>query len=144
MDNLSKFSERLSDLIFEKQITNQELANAIKVNVTAIQRWKREATKLYLSNAIAICDFFQCSLEFLTGRSETKIDFVPRSCPPFYERLRLIMEKQNKTRYRMTKESKFKENYFQRWKNGSEPQIPTLIELANYFDCTLDYLVGRE
>jgi len=136
-----KISERLVELMFDKQVKNQELADALGVNVTAIQRWKREATKLYLSNAIAICNFFECSLDFLIGRNEVKMDYTPKQLlPNFYERVREIMRELNITRSRMTRESKFKENYFHSWKNGTEPQLPTLLELANYFNCTLDYL----
>lgn len=31
------------------------------------------------------------------------------------------------------------------WENGiSEPNIDLLIKLANYFECSIDYLLGRE
>lgn len=144
MKNSPKFSERLSELIFEEQITNKLLANAINVNVTTIQRWRRDCTKIYLSNLVALCNYFNCSIDFIVGRIDKKLDFVPHECPPFYNQIRKIMQEKSITRYRMTKESKFKESYFHGWKNGSEPQLPTLIELADYFDVTIDYLICRE
>ena len=30
------------------------------------------------------------------------------------------------------------------WKNGSQPNLKTLEALANYFNVSIDYLVGRE
>ncbi len=31
-----------------------------------------------------------------------------------------------------------------KWKSGAyKPSLDYLVKLANYFDCTLDYLVGR-
>lgn len=144
MNNFVKFNETLSELMSDEKMDNKGLAKAINVNVTAVCRWRREATKIYLSNIISICDYFHCSLEYLFDRTDTKLDYIPHMRPPFYERIRAIMIEKGITRYQMTTESKFKESYFHRWKNGSEPQIPTLIELADYFGITLDYLVGRD
>ena len=31
----------------------------------------------------------------------------------------------------------------EKWRNGKMPNGDTLIKLADYFDCSLDYLVGR-
>lgn len=30
-----------------------------------------------------------------------------------------------------------------KWKNGSVPNGDTLVKLADYFDCSIDYLMGR-
>ena len=31
-----------------------------------------------------------------------------------------------------------------KWKNGSMPKLDALLKIANYFDVSLDYLVGRD
>ena len=39
---------------------------------------------------------------------------------------------------------KINNRQYQRYESGdSDPKLDTLIALADYFDCTLDYLVGR-
>lgn len=34
--------------------------------------------------------------------------------------------------------------YFYNLEHGSEPLLSTLVELSNIFDCSIDYLIGRE
>ena len=97
-----------------------------------------------LSQFIAIADFFNCSLDFLAGRSETVIDFIPKKCPPFYEHFRNILKEKGISRYKIHTDTKIKSSHFVDWKNGTEPQIHSLIELADYLDISLDYLLGRD
>lgn len=143
MDNVSKFGERLSELIFDAKINNRTLSSTIGVDVTTIRRWKHGTLDISLSHLLKLADYFHCSIDFLTGRSETQSEGIPKQCPPFYDRLREIMEKNNITRYRLVKETTIYDSYFTNWKRGVDIQLSTLIILANYFDCTIDYLIGR-
>jgi len=140
-----KINEILNDLMLEKQIDTKQLASELNIDSSTIHRWLRDEGNMYLSNAVAICDYFECSLEYLTNRTDTKLSFtIHKEYPDFYLQVRHIMKQLGITRYKMTTTSKFKDSYFTSWKKGTEPQIPTLIELADYFKTTLDYLVGRE
>lgn len=140
----STFGERLSDLMFERNIRSNELADAIGVNTSSVNDWKRGKFQMYLSNLIKVADFFNCSLDFLTGRSETPLDYTPKPRPQFYQRFREVMNERGKTRYRMTKDTRIKDSYFTEWNKGSDPHVVSLIEAADYLGVTLDYLVGRE
>lgn len=138
-------SERLNDIMEERRVTPKQLSQSTGISIQSIYSWKKgESYKIYLSNLLKLCDVLKCSLDFLVGRTETILDYTPKQCPPFYERLREIMEAKRITRYRIVKETKIYDNYFTVWKNGRDPQLYTLIELANYLGCTLDYLVGRD
>lgn len=139
-----KFGERLTELMDERILSNEQLAEKTGIAVQTIRRWKRNASKIYLSNLIKICDILSCSIEFITGRTETILDFMPKPCPLFYERLREVMAEKGKTRYRIVHDTRIYDNYFTVWKRGCDPQLDILIELANYLGCTLDYLVGRD
>lgn len=139
-----KLHERLTELMEERSVNNKQLADITKNPIQSINRWKRGSTKIYLSNLIKLCDALNCSLEFLVGRTETIIDYTPKACPPFYDRLRKVMAEKGITRYRIVQETRLYDNYFTVWKNGRDPQLYTLIELANYIGCTLDYLIGRD
>jgi transcriptional regulator with XRE-family HTH domain len=139
-----KIGERLTELMFDKEINNKELAKILGVSPHTVGKWKHGANNMRLTQFIAIADYFNCSLDFLVGRSETVIDFTPQECPPFYEHLRSILKSKRKTKYRINKETKIKSSHFVDWKNGSDPQIHSLIELADYLDVSLDYLVGRD
>lgn len=145
MDNLSKFSERLKDLMFEaNDIKSEQLGKAIGISGQTIRAWCDGSQSIFLSKAVRLADYFHCSLEYLVGRSDTLLDFTIKPCPPFYDQFRAVMKERGATRYRMAKESKIKDSYFTTWKEGSDPHILSVITVADYLDVTIDYLVGRE
>lgn len=138
-----RLGERLAELMSEN-IKSSELASAIGVNTSSVNDWKRGKFQIYLSNLIKLADYFDCSLDFLVGRSETFLDYTPKPCPPFYPHFRKILKERGKNRYRMTKETRIKDSYFTKWSKGSNPHVVSLIEVADYLGVTLDYLVGRD
>ena len=98
----------------------------------------------FLSQLVKLADYFDCSLDFLTGRTDTVLDYSPKPCPPFYARFREVMAERGITRYRMSKETKIKDSYFTEWSKGTDPHLFSLIEVADYLNVSVDYLVGRE
>ena len=63
----------------------------------------------------------------------------------FYETLSYLMKKRNVTAKQLSEKLKIGKNQFKYWKdNGNIPNGETLISLADYFDCSVDYLLGRE
>lgn len=142
---MSSFRERLSELMFySNDIKSESLGNKLGLSGATIRRWLSGNQQIRLSNLIILADYFKCSLEFIAGRTDNKLDFTLKPCPPFYESFRNVLKQNKITRYRFIKETRFKDQYFSKWKKGADPQLETLTELADYFNCTLDYLVGRE
>jgi len=136
---------KLNEIMEERGVTPKQLSETTRISINSIYNWRKgTAFQIYLSNLIKLCDALNCSLEFLVGRAEAVLDYIPKKCPPFYGRLREIMKEKNITRYRLVKETKIYDNYLTIWKKGRDPQLYNLIELANYLGCTLDYLVGRD
>lgn len=145
MDMTLKISERLTDLINDKGLDSKTIAKEIGVSESTVSRWKSNSKYMLLSGALKIADYFNCSLDFLVGRSETIIDFIPqKDCPPFYEHLRKIMEMRGITRYEINNKTTIKSSHLVDWNKGADPHILSLIELANYIGCSIDYLVGRD
>ncbi len=144
MGNELKISERLTELMNEKGISNNELASILGVTPCSVGRWKRGVKNMRLTQFVMIANYFNCSLDFLAGRSETFIDFVPKKCPPFYEHFKKLISEKGISRNKINTETKIKSSHFVDWKNGAEPQIHSLIELADYLDISLDYLLGRD
>ena len=109
-----------------------------------MRAWCNGSRTIYLSNAIKLADFFTCSLDFLAGLTEERITVSPKVCPPFYKNLRKVMNEKGITRYYIGTHTQIKDSYFQKWKNGTDSQLDTIIYLAKQLDCSLDHLVGRE
>jgi len=128
----------------EHPISARELAAALEVNASTISRWKQGKRSILFINALRLANFFNCSLEFLLGRAENKLDFVPQSYPPFYERLHQIMEVYGVTWYRIVKDGIVSDHNLSVWKNGTSPYLQSVVDIADYFGLTLDHFVGRE
>ena len=146
MENKNVFHERLTELMIEKGVNTVSLAAAIGVSdeTVRVRRWKNGERDILLSQLVKLADYFQCSLDLLTGRSDTVLDYQVREMPPFYDSLRAVMKEKGVTRYRLVKDLPIYDGYFTNWKKGKSPNILTLIMLADYLDVTIDYLVGRE
>lgn len=143
-NNIINMAENLSALMYENNMSSSELAAKIHVTVQTVNRWKRGEQLMMLSKAIEVSNVLHCTLDCLIGRNDSVLNFIPKKCPPFYERLREVMRANGVTRYRLTKETNIKESHLYAWKNGADVKLPTVLELANYFDVTVDYLVGRD
>ena len=141
---LSDFSERFKGLLFENNLTPENFAQTIGVSRASAYRWTVEPMQIKRDNLIAVADYFQCSIEFLIGRTDNAAKIKPKPCPDFSSQVRKVMKEQGYTTYSLRKTTKFNGGYFNRWEKGEEPGLPLLIELADLFKCTVDYLVGRE
>lgn len=137
------FSERLNELLEDKNISPEQLSKAMGVSLPTVYEWKA-GNQIFYSNLLKLCQYLKCSIDFIAGRSEKELDFIAQTPPPFNIAIRAIMEKRNISTYRLRKDTRYDGSYFVRWDKGAEPYLDTLIELADYFDCTIDVLVGRE
>ena len=144
MEEQIKIGSRITELLIIKEISNNTFAKSIGVNVSTVSRWKNSTKFMRLSQIVKIADYLDCSIDFLVGRSDTVLDFQPQKCPPFYAHLRELLTKKGISRNKINNETQIKSSHFVDWKNGADPHILSLIELANYLDITLDALVGRE
>jgi len=141
---MATFSERLSELMLEKEIKSHELASIIGVCTNTVNDWKRDKFHITLTNALKLADFFGCSLDYLIGRSDKDMDFTPKDCPPFYSHFISVLKESGVKPYHMRRDSPIKGAYFNNWKKGADPLIPTLVVAADFLGVTLDYLVGRD
>lgn len=141
---MATFSERITELIQEKEISSQALADIVGVSRPTVDSWKRGAYQIYLSHAIILADFFECSLDYLMGLcSDERINKSTKTCPPFYSRFLAVLEERGLSKYRLRVDSPIKGGHLSKWRTGSDPLVPTLIIAAKYLDVSLDYLVGR-
>lgn len=144
MENKNEFHERLSELMIEKGVNTVSLASALGVSDETVRRWKNGQRDILLSQLVKLADYFQCSLDFLAGRSDAVLDYPVKEMPPFYDSLRAVMAEKGITRYKLVKDLPIYDGYFTNWKKGKSPNILTLILLADYLDVSIDYLVGRD
>ena len=92
-----------------------------------------------------MADFFLCTTDYLLGLEDERYTVVPQKLPPFNEQLRKLLAHFNYTGYKFCKEATNINNirYYQ-WLNGKyQPSLESVINIAQFFDCTVDFVLGR-
>lgn len=143
---MSKLSEQLIELMNEDGYTQTSLAKAMNTPRAKISLYKSGKSVPDFKYLIAIVEFFNCSADFLIGlKEEPKRENIYNPVPPFKLHLRKLFEQKGKSQYSFIKEKEVSWNTLHGWLTGkSLPSIENLKKLANFFGCSVDYILGRE
>lgn len=145
MDILSIFAERFKELTEDTNLTHEEIAKIAGCGHGSISRWKNGTCLPTLKNIIRVTAYFNCSIDFLLNRKETPEINSVALVSSFGERLKSSAKAKHKTLYAVSVDLTMNDVNIYRWANGqSEPNVYYLIMLANYFNCSVDYLIGRK
>ena len=145
MSVLAKFPERLKELISERNMNASSLARSLNVQPSTITRYLKGSCLPTYTSFLRLLEIFNCSADFLLGL----IDFSPDnvkylSVPPFYKRFQALMNEYGMTQYALHRKTNFSYDNFNKWlKNRTRPYVDNLEKLAQAFDCSIDYLIGR-
>lgn len=145
MVDLSKLSENLQELMSERGLTQTSLAEAMHTCSSKISSYLTERRAPNYDTFVGFIEFFHCSADFLLGIKEypcEDIDYLP--VPPFSQRLRTVLKEMNCTQYSFIKQTKISWGVFYNWLSGkSNPSVDNLVKIASFFDCSVDYILGR-
>ena len=140
------FSERLCDLLQENKSSVNFLAQDLNLNPSAIYKWIRKVSVPSFENALALADYFGCSLDYLFGLKEIDVQYTPHT--PFSsssDHFEEILREKKISKYRLVKRTGISRSKITSWRKGeSLPSIHSLIVVATSLDITLDALVGRD
>ncbi len=142
---LNMMNFRLKDLIEENNIKISELTKKLDLSSDSrIYEWLHENRVPNLENLIKLADYFDCSLEYLLGRSDDNSETKFKQVPAFDVQLKKIMKLKKVSQYRMIKDNVFNPSHFHIYfVKKAQPILDTVIKLADYFKISLDELVGR-
>lgn len=62
------FKQKIEELLKENGINKRKLALDTSIPYTTINGWLKEDKNPTLNNLITLADYFQCSIDFLSGR----------------------------------------------------------------------------
>ena len=144
MNTLSNFSIRLKELLEEKELNPPMLAQIVNTDRTNITRYLRGERLPSFETFINLINYFECSADFILGLTEhEEIRFKP--CPLFSERFQFLLQYYKISKYKLSRDCKIPESVVYRWRDGKcFPTVENLVKLAKYFDCTVDFILGRE
>ncbi len=67
---IQSFMTSLNDIMLEKSITMVDLGEALGIDPSVVRRWCNKGKDVRLKTLIKLADYFQCSLEYLCGKTE--------------------------------------------------------------------------
>ena len=141
---MSNFSKRLLELILEQDLNALSLAKKIGVSHTSINRFLKEERTPNFICLVSMLDFFNCSADYLLGLTDFHTDEPLHTVPPFKDRLRAMLKERNISQAQLIRDLPLSSAVPYKWLSGlNEPSVESLLRLAEYFDCTVDYLIGR-
>ncbi|MBQ8615409.1 MAG: helix-turn-helix transcriptional regulator [Clostridia bacterium] len=144
---MNNFQTKLNELITEQGISKRQLANILgfKENNSSISKWTKGQQMPKLDTAIKLSNHFKCSLDYLFGTSNNSEEVNYKTNIPFDKRLRKILSDKKITQTKLVEDTNFSTgNLFSWFNKKSQPNMSTVIELAEYLNVSLDYLAGRE
>lgn len=144
MPYLSAFIDIVSDTLLIENIPIKTFAQRIDVSAPVVGQWIRQEIFPTAASAVKVADYLDCSLDYLFGRSSQR-EFIRAASPvSFKTRLKDILCAQSTSRYKIARACGIEPSLMSKWLlNGCMPKIESLLKLADYFNCSLDYLVGR-
>ena len=145
MDRFKYFSDCLNDILIERNIAVKELSDTSGITDSRLYDFLSGNCVPSVQNAVKLANSLHCTLDYLFGFDE-EYDYcqnyvLTSDCS---ERLRQAINASGKTRYKISKETKVSQQQLHNWyRNKQIPSIVTLVNFADYFNCSLDYLVGK-
>lgn len=143
---MSELSEQLAELMTEDGYTQTSLAKAMNTSGSKISLYLSGKSSPNFKVLVALIEFFNCSADFLLGLSEypgreKKYNRVEN----FGGRLRSLLLDYEISQYLFIKRTGISWSVLYNWLNNkSRPSADNVLKLANFFDCTVDFLLGRE
>lgn len=149
MDILSNFSETLEELIFDynngQKMYAKDFAALVGLRATTITRYLAKKRLPTIESLIILANFFKCSTDYLLGLETENRSKIFRPCPPFSERFKYILKENDLNCVQFAERAKIHQSLVYAWKNGKRvPSLDNLIKIAQFFDCSVDFVLGRE
>ena len=128
----------------EVEIKAPALARLTGIDASTILTLLRGDGLHYVDTLVTLADYFKCSTDYLLGLTDRLTEENFKQRPPFAEQLTFLLNHFKVTKYRLEKQTGFSEKTVNRWHNGkTQPTVDSLIRLAKYFDCSVDFVLGR-
>lgn len=138
---------KLKEIRQEADITQQEVAEILKVARSTYSLWENEINIIPLIRLITFCNHFHVSLDYATGLTELRsypnivkeIDYETHQ-----KRLKEIRRKNKLTQAELAKKLHTDNGVISRYEHGKTLILTSfLMEYAKIFNISCDYIMAR-
>ena len=145
MNALNKLADTLNELMLLNGLNEQTLAENSGVPIACISSYVRGLQAPYIDTLIKLSNYFKCSIDYLLGRTDNRKKAFSGDVS-FAQRFTELLKANNCSSYNETfGEMEISKSSFYEWKRGkSLPTLENLVKLADFFGCSVDFLLGRE
>ena len=138
------FVERLKEFIEYANATHRDLEKQTGISKASFSAWSNDKGQPMYANFIKLLCYFNCSADYLLGLDEFHTEEKLFPPLPFKDRFKEILKEKKISQFKLQNDLNISRSVTYKWISGkASPTIPTLIMLAKYFDCSVDYLIGR-
>ena len=128
----------------ELQLNQQSLESASGVHHSNISDYLSGKTMPSFETLTKLLYFFNCSADYLLGEVEIPTEEKLFPVIPFSVRFKEILANKKISQEKLRKDLNISSSVMYKWTSGScNPTATSLIRIAKYLDCSIDYLIGR-
>ncbi len=138
------FQKRFNSILEESDYSRSEIAKLIPLSQSTLSNALTYGIIPSTKTLVKIADFFDISISFLLGKTDTE-DFYKSSSPAsFLSRFENLCSEKEVTHYKVAADCLFDKSNISRWiSKGFLPELEILELLCDYFNVSIDYLLGR-
>ena len=141
---LSNFAENLLALMQEHNLNAPALGKILNMDRSNITRYLRGERLPNYRVFIALIEYFNVSADVLLGRLDYCAVKIFQPVQPFGKMLRKVMDETKVSQAELQRELHFSSATPYMWlENKRIPSMEHIVQLADYLDVTVDYLLGR-
>ena len=139
---MSNFKELLNDVLNEKQKSYKDLEKDGIISKRSFYQYKTFTP--FLPTIIKIANELQISLDYLAERTNiNSFRKYKEDQSNFYNNLMKVLKDSKVSQSKIAECVKIGRPNFSYWKKGSLPKFNTLIDLADYLQCSIDDFLDR-
>ena len=138
---MNEFQDRINELLNEHKANRTDLSKILKINSSSIDAYFNKNHFPSINIAIKMAQYFDCSLDYLFGRSD-EVKNNNKNSKSFFETFDSLIKDNNLSIAGTMRDLNMSENNYYRWKKGLFPKTLKILDVAKYFEVSVDFLVG--
>lgn len=143
------FYQRLKEVREDFDMAQWQIAEMLDITRQQYQLYESGKREIPMHLMIILADFYDVPIDYLAGRSDDDysehISKAQQQSPRTYQKVRDIREDFDMTQKQIAAILDITTQQYQLYESGKrEMPMHLFIKLADYYEVTIDYLVGRD